>query len=241
MRRSSEVLEGRSRKGFDNSGPVLPIPLGHGSPTSFRRAREEDLEIKPRVKNTALSEDSTYGVQSLGDSIHEAPLPQIKDINGENNDGEGDPYGGRRRSTLKPFPRPQTRDHSRDRCEAAIANTADSSPSRSTQEGPLSPSMSRSLTSLSLDSQARLSSLPGTPKSTSNRSFPPSDEDSMRDEGSQAVPSSEDDEAEFHASIQDSAPQLIMPSIKMPSRRPFTDQGKSMGRLKVLIAGDSGM
>ncbi|KAL2128672.1 hypothetical protein VTI74DRAFT_8846 [Chaetomium olivicolor] len=38
-----------------------------------------------------------------------------------------------------------------------------------------------------------------------------------------------------------SAPQLIMPSIKMPSRRPFTDEGKRMGRLKVLIAGDSGV
>lgn len=38
-----------------------------------------------------------------------------------------------------------------------------------------------------------------------------------------------------------SAPQLIMPSIKMPSRRPFTDTGKAMGRLKVLIAGDSGL
>ncbi|KAK1751569.1 hypothetical protein QBC47DRAFT_416848 [Echria macrotheca] len=38
-----------------------------------------------------------------------------------------------------------------------------------------------------------------------------------------------------------SVPQLIMPSIKMPSRRPFTDAGKSMGRLKVLVAGDSGV
>jgi hypothetical protein len=38
-----------------------------------------------------------------------------------------------------------------------------------------------------------------------------------------------------------SAPQLVMPSIKMPSRRPFTDEGKRMGRLKVLIAGDSGV
>lgn len=38
-----------------------------------------------------------------------------------------------------------------------------------------------------------------------------------------------------------SAPQLVMPSIKMPSRRPFTDDGKRMGRLKVLIAGDSGV
>lgn len=37
-----------------------------------------------------------------------------------------------------------------------------------------------------------------------------------------------------------SAPQLVMPSIKMPSRRPFTPEGKAMGRLKVLLAGDSG-
>lgn len=36
------------------------------------------------------------------------------------------------------------------------------------------------------------------------------------------------------------APQLVMPSIKMPSRRPFTETGKSMGRLKVMIAGGSG-
>ncbi|KAK3322563.1 hypothetical protein B0H66DRAFT_515109 [Apodospora peruviana] len=38
-----------------------------------------------------------------------------------------------------------------------------------------------------------------------------------------------------------SAPQLIMPSIKMPSRRPFTEEGKAMGRLKVMIAGGSGL
>ncbi|KAF3012171.1 hypothetical protein E8E14_005998 [Neopestalotiopsis sp. 37M] len=36
-----------------------------------------------------------------------------------------------------------------------------------------------------------------------------------------------------------SAPQLVMPSIKMPSRRPFTATGKSLGRLKVLCAGAS--
>ncbi|KAI0123851.1 hypothetical protein BJ170DRAFT_640718 [Xylariales sp. AK1849] len=38
-----------------------------------------------------------------------------------------------------------------------------------------------------------------------------------------------------------SAPQLVMPSIKMPSRRPFTETGKNLGRLKVLIAGRSGV
>lgn len=35
-------------------------------------------------------------------------------------------------------------------------------------------------------------------------------------------------------------PQFIMPTIKMPSRRPFTTRGKGVGRLKILVAGDSG-
>ena len=35
-------------------------------------------------------------------------------------------------------------------------------------------------------------------------------------------------------------PQLIMPQIIIPSRRPFTEKGKRIGRLKILIAGDSG-
>ncbi|KAK4222210.1 Septin-1 [Podospora fimiseda] len=56
----------------------------------------------------------------------------------------------------------------------------------------------------------------------------------------------ESSELEINNSIdtmQDSgsAPQLVMPSIKMPSRRPFTSEGKAMGRLKVLVAGDGGV
>lgn len=38
-----------------------------------------------------------------------------------------------------------------------------------------------------------------------------------------------------------SAPQLVMPSIKMPSRRPFTETGKSLDRLRIMIAGRSGV
>lgn len=34
--------------------------------------------------------------------------------------------------------------------------------------------------------------------------------------------------------------QLIMPTISVPTRRPFTAEGKSMGRLKVLVAGHTG-
>ncbi|KAK4241663.1 hypothetical protein C8A03DRAFT_30103 [Achaetomium macrosporum] len=76
---------------------------------------------------------------------------------------------------------------------------------------------------------------------------------SMKDDGDVAVESDEEEEEEEQGDDDDpgvsgssmmdsgSAPQLVMPSIKMPSRRPFTDEGKRMGRLKVLIAGDSGV
>ena len=37
-----------------------------------------------------------------------------------------------------------------------------------------------------------------------------------------------------------SAPQLVMPSIRMPTRRPFTERGRRMGRLKVMVAGRAG-
>jgi hypothetical protein len=96
------------------------------------------------------------------------------------------------------------------------------------------------LTPLLLSS--RHTSAPGSPKSTSTRSLRKSDEESIADEtGSQAIASSGEDEAEAPSTLIDSAPQLIMPSIKMPSRRPFTQRGKGIGRLKVLIAGNQGM
>lgn len=59
---------------------------------------------------------------------------------------------------------------------------------------------------------------------------------------SQVLSLTEEVESELLPNMMDSgsAPQLVMPSIKMPSRRPFTDEGKRIGRLKVLIAGDSG-
>lgn len=60
---------------------------------------------------------------------------------------------------------------------------------------------------------------------------------------SQALTMSEEFVPEQSSVMMDSgsAPQLVMPSIKMPSRRPFTDEGKRIGRLKVLVAGDSGV
>lgn len=35
-------------------------------------------------------------------------------------------------------------------------------------------------------------------------------------------------------------PQLVMPSVLVPQRRPFTETGRSMGKLKLLVAGRDG-
>jgi hypothetical protein len=71
-----------------------------------------------------------------------------------------------------------------------------------------------------------------------------SDEDSvLGDSGSQAIASSGDEEeedAETQPGAADSFPQLVMPSIQMPTRRPFTTKGKAMGKLKVMVAGEIG-
>ena len=237
MRRTCTGPALRPRKDSDRTGLMTPIPLGQNTPTSFRLARENDVDGSI-TEEPRSGGDSTYGVQSLQDTICEAEST-LKDEEGHHEDSE-DVHEARRRSTLRPMAHPRTRDTSRGSVEDPIPDTTDSSPAQAAQECPSAPSLSHSSRSLSLDSQAPLSSLPSTPKSMSNRSFRPSDEESPDEGGSQAIISSEEDEAEPPPDVQNSAPQLIMPSIKMPSRRPFTDRGKAMGRLKVLIAGDSG-
>ncbi len=241
MRPGADLLGRRSRKDLDATGLTSAASLAHNVPTSFCMASEEDLESSS-AKESRPGSDSTFGVQSFQETIYEAspPLP-TQEIDEEDSEGVGNSHEGRRRSTLKIRPKVQTRDSSRGSVEQAPINTGDSSPYNPSQADHSAPSMSQSFASLS--SQALLSSMPSSPKSFSNRSFRPSDEDSMDEGGSQVIASSEDDDVEpqSQSSIQDSSPQLIMPSIKMPSRRPFTERGKSLGRLKVLIAGDTGM
>lgn len=234
MRRSSEVSGKRPRRDLDHPSLLGPLPPGYNTPTSFRIANEGGLR-KTSVRHTQTADGDTYGVNNLQDTIHEPTFPQGQD----EPTSSGDARGGRRRSTLKPTTQPHTRDSSQASSKELYRENAGSSPARSSQEDPSPPSISHSLTSLSLDSQMPLSSLPSTPKSTSNRSLRPSDEESIEDGASPASASSEDDDNEPPFQTLDSTPQLIMPSIKMPSRRPFTERGKAMGRLKILIAGDS--
>lgn len=90
-----------------------------------------------------------------------------------------------------------------------------------------------------LTSSSQEPSLPSSPKSISSRSLPKSD--ASHDGGSsQAVESDEEEDHANTMSVEDSAPQLIMPSIRMPSRRPFTERGKQLGRIKIMVLGEKG-
>ena len=85
--------------------------------------------------------------------------------------------------------------------------------------------------------------MPSTPTSLSLHSLKLSDEESALDEiASQVVMSSGEEEDEGHTEqgASCSFPQLVMPSIQMPTRRPFTTKGKAMGKLKLLVVGEAG-
>ena len=227
----------RGRK--ENEAHTAPGTLfSSKAPMSFRLATDAQLNEEALADEKESQDEKTYGVQSLADSASMASA-DTQDPNQASDDGEENGGGlEKRRSTLRPQSRPREGISISENVipEDHIPYT-ELSPLRPSQ----APSMSQSLTSLSLDSQAPLSSIPSSPKSFSNRSFRPSDEESGNEAGSQAIVSSSDDEARPPLETTDSVPQLIMPSIKMPSRRPFTDRGKAVGRLKILVAGDTGM
>lgn len=201
------------------------------------------------LEDSEVSKECMYGVQSLEDSVQEATISSSEnifdrsisdrlssgsavadlrsDINIDiNEDGNEDENGvdapplGRRRSTIRQFDNLRT--------EVSLQPPSDRASSR-----PLTP--------LNPDEP---SSLPSSPKSVSNQSMKHLDEISITDDLSSHAVGSEDEgndacEAQNSAGF-DSTSQLIMPSIRMPSRRPFTDRGKTMGRFKVLVAGACG-
>jgi hypothetical protein len=174
--------------------------------------------------------NSNYGVESLEttiSSIHEDSDDQEDKVRTARRNWKKKLAHNTSTSSeedLADFGSPSSNDMSR--------NTSPSYQRRSSQA-----TISRPFTPLSFGSPAP-PSLMGSPGSRRN-----SDAGSYMDENaSQAIISSGDEERETALELMDSgsAPQLVMPSIKMPSRRPFTERGKNLGRLKVLIAGDSG-
>lgn len=235
MRPGGDVGGQRPRKDLDNASQG--VSYNHGNPTSFFITSENMLgQESPEA--VGKLKGSTFGVESLQETVYGGEPGDGKD-NDDSDSHETSKRESRRRSTLKPVARDQ--EHSPEGNEiVSPSQTKEALPSHSNLRHASPPSASESFTSLLQRSQLQSLSLPDSPKSGSTRSFRPSDEESIDDTASQAIVSSGEDENDYSSEVQDSSPQLIMPSIKMPSRRPFTDRGKGMGRLKIMIAGDSG-
>lgn len=218
-----------SRKPSDHP-PSPSLDPRTATPTTFFLSRSPDVADQDSSILLDSPEDvkeNMYGVQSLDASLSQSAFTSSpRDHSAEDSlkqvtDGL-ESHLAQRRSTLKPL-NPGTGESS----EYASPIHAGSRP----------------LTPLTLGMPDDPSSLPSSPKSTSNQSLRPLDDVSITDEtNSQAVGSGDEDEMPRGSPFlaPGGASQLIMPSIKMPSRRPFTERGKAMGRFKVLLAGAPG-
>jgi hypothetical protein len=166
---------------------------------------------------------NAYGVESLETTISSLSL---------DSDDQDSILRKARKNWKKNFTQKQVEDDLADSSSNDISRNVSPSHERRSSQA----TISRPFTPLSLGSPAP-PSLMSSPDSRRN-----SDAGSLDDNTSQAIISSGEEDKDMGSELIDSgsAPQLVMPSIKMPSRRPFTERGKNMGRLKVLIAGDSG-
>jgi hypothetical protein len=212
-------------------------------PTAFFIRSEEELE-KSVASSTSTHtaggpRDTTFGVQSLADTL-EAAFGLESTV--------ADKRTGSKRSAQyqKKKSASRTGSHSSDTSAVQLPNTHNPSPARKLRRKLSSHASSTPLTPLNVDAPSPLptSGMPSTPSAISLQSLKLSDEDSNMDESaSQAITSSgEEDAVELTAQpeLMGTFPQLVMPIIQMPSRRPFTTKGKAMGKLRVMVAGESG-
>lgn len=227
-----------ARKSSSIEQPLPPWAEGQQQPTSFFLARDADDGLVSS-RHSASPQDSMYGVQSLEDTISTAHGSfSAKDDVHHHRDSTTSAKDHDTLSTRRTTLKPSDLLHHVDRTDL-------SAPASHGRPSPIA-APSRPLTPFGLADDP--SSLPSSPKSTSLRSFKPLDDLSVTDDiSSQALVSSgEEDEETAEAAENpsngdaDGSSQLIMPSIRMPSRRPFTDRGKSFGRFKIMVAGAKG-
>ena len=197
-------------------------PSASASPPTFFLATETDLAR--RGFNTSPPAQDTSPIRTLKQTLEETDQP-LK-TSPSRTPGQARREGSRRRSTIRPRSIEELR-HEAIRQQAQPAQPISSvlPPSIPTSQEP---------------------SLASSPKSPSLGSLPKSEDDLTQDDySSQAVESEDEEEqdqtAASAASLQDSAPQLIMPSIRMPSRRPFTERGKQLAKFKIMVVGSRGM
>lgn len=186
--------------------------------------------------SAARQRESTFGVQSLADTLEAAfgpestaAAPQSEDARLTQDHEKPNSRSGSVSSSAGPAKAPGgTKSSPLHKLKRKLSNHG--SPvvcAPSTVEAP---------------SPLPTSVMSSTPRSASMQSLKLSDEDSAIDDAaSQAIASSGDEEdVEAQQDVSTSFPQLVMPSIQMPTRRPFTTRGKAMGKLKVMVAGEQG-
>ena len=224
--------------------------------TTFFLSRDPDggSRHQPAERpSTSSSPDSPLSsLQSIIDEADRSP----KQSRARTADGPAR-SSSRRRSTIKPG----TAFLRRGSSSASASSSASPDVTKSTQPT-LSDKEGRTGTCPS-PLPSREVSLPSSPKSVASRQSHSKSSSASEDglstsadeTGSQAILSSgEDDDNEaggerntgaerphlLARDVQDSQPELIMPSIKMPSRRPFTQRGSRLGRFKIMVAGRKG-
>ena len=229
------AVKPRSRK---SSVDHAVAPPWSNVPTTFvmKRADEVEQPMAPvqAAPATARYQDGTYGVQSLADTLEAA-------------------FGSESTAPGKePVNASKTGNHSaRSSASVSHASSTNSVPRLDTFKADAARKLKRDfgssaplkLPGADVPSPHPLSAFSSTPRSASITSLKLSDEEfAMDDAASQAVFSSgEEEETVETQQVPSSFPQLVMPVMQMPTRRPFTTRGKAMGKLKVMVAGETGM
>ncbi len=248
--------------------PAAPTTFFLASESDLHKAMNAPSTANtPGIPNSSTCDDSkmsdtaaasTHGVSSFGEAFGPKNTLHGEDER-EDNDNDGIYRLFRRK-------RKASKSDSSPDASPAAAQTTDSSsqtdltnPSPNTGITNVSPILntsplrharqlteSRPLTPLMTGEHTPLdSAFPSTPKSGSFKSLRLSDEDDglTEDNTSQAIAPSDDEDGHQPVEQNDmgsSMPELVMPSLSMPSRRPFTTRGRMMGRLKVCVAGAKG-
>jgi hypothetical protein len=235
----SSTAKPRSRK----SSVDHPAAASSHAPTAFFLRSEEQMEQALASSSTTQAvgkqRDSTYGVKSLADTL-EAAFGLESNTTSKRTGSSG--------STKRP-----EKDASRSGSHSSAASAAKPSesfklsPARRMKRNAPNHASSTPLTPLRIGAHSPfpISDMSSTPSAISLQSLKLSDDESAMDESaSQAIMSSGEEDGEEATTTQQGAsggfPQLVMPSIQMPSRRPFTTKGKAMGKLKIMVAGEAG-
>ncbi|EME48473.1 hypothetical protein DOTSEDRAFT_67494 [Dothistroma septosporum NZE10] len=252
---------------FLKTGKELEREQQKATQRGRKASRSSVVSEEPKTPNasTVMSE-SSFGVQSLEDTINWAlPAAENALLRTASNSSElssmagDDPY-----ATLRKQRRAGNRVHptilatgqrilsserspSQRRTVASPPTLSTDSPRRRgvrRSSATSSINMSQPLTPIRL-SPHPASATPSTPRSASPKSFRLSDEEvsvasgSLADESnSQAIFSDDED---HNVRPVPRIQQLVMPSLAMPSRRPFTEQGRQMGRAKIMVLGPKGI